>query len=76
MLTINITLSSAHRVVMHVMDFESAEAFTEEALDRRLWEVAAWVCEAESIQMDKSLTLTALYDHLELMGYQLNLQTV
>jgi hypothetical protein len=76
MLTINITLSNTHHEVKHVLVFESDEAFTEKALDRRLWEVAARVCEAESIRMDTSLTLTALYDMLERRGYQLELAIV
>jgi hypothetical protein len=76
MLTINITLSNAHHEVKHVLVFELDVSFTEGALDKRLWEVAARVCDAESICMDPSLTLKALYDLLELRGYQLELATV
>jgi hypothetical protein len=76
MLTINITLSNAHHEVKHVLVFESDEAFTVEALDKRLWGVAARVCEVESIHMDTSMTLKAMYDMLETKGYQLELATV
>jgi hypothetical protein len=76
MLTINITLWNSHHVVKHVLFFEADFLFSGESLDKRLWEVAARVCEIESIRMDTSLTLTALYDLLEQKGYQLELATV
>jgi hypothetical protein len=76
MLTIKITLSSAHHEVKHALVFESSASFTVEVLDQRLWNVAALVCKIESICMDPGLTLTALYDLLELRGYQLDLATI